>query len=1382
VKYTSKQIFLIVINIFLLVHPLMGQEMQYRFSHLSTTDGLSNNQVNCILKDSKGFMWFGTVSGLDRFDGYTFRIFKHEQHDNKSLNDNYVSSVFEDDKQRLWVTTRAGLNIYDPDSELFIHNIADILREYSLPDVSIRGMKRDRNGDYWMYTDDGRLFKYMPERDTSVSVTYMPPDSVFSGKAVISDLTIGPDGSIWVITQNGLLVELDPETNRVSYDNYELHHLYEGQMIQSLLYADQDGDLWISITNNARGLFYFKRDNRTLHHFGTDSESGRLNTNIVSNVVQDNHGLIWIGTDHGGINVLDKKDFSVRYLLNNPDDPNSLTQNVIMSLYKDNNGIIWAGTYKQGINYYHEDIIKFHTFQHIPSSNQSLGYNDVNSFAEDHSGKIWIGTNGGGLERYDPVTGNFQHFRHTTDPNSLSNDVIVSLLVDHKNRLWIGTYYGGLNMYDGKTFRHFYADPDDPGSLSDDRVWDICEDAQYNLWIATLGGGLELLKPGEKTFSHYRANDVNSVRSDFLLTLDNDKQGNIWIGADNGVDVLMKKTGRFIHFGTGANDSSGLSNDNISAMLADSRGLVWIGTQEGLNCYDPVRKKFALYRESNGLADNGVMSIAEDSKGNLWVGTLNGLSRMSFEYSSSGTIDSIEFRNYDQTDGLQGRAFNLGAACRTSNGKLLFGGADGFNYFDPSTIKVNHRIPKVVFTGFQLINQDVKVGQEINGRAILNQSVSQTQYITLKHSENMFSIEFTALSFFHPEKNSYKYRLVNFNDSWLSVNSNHRKATYTNLDPGNYIFRVKASNNDGFWNEEGATLHITILPPFWRTRWAIAAYILIVFAGLYFLRYIIVKRTHLRFQTEKERLESSRRHELDMLKIRFFTNVSHELRPPLILIITPLEQLVEETRAPEKSVQFQIMYRNARRLLNLVNQLLDFRKIEVQGITLEPEFGDLIQFIRKVAASFTDLAEDRNIGFTVHADAEELNMSFDPDKMEKIIFNLLSNAFKFTPANGSVDLSIAVENDQHESKQVKIMVTDTGIGIPADKQELVFERFFQQEMPGIILNQGSGIGLSLVREYVHLHKGTISVQSEPGEGSAFIIRLPADTSTNAVPVAKDGNETLPAVQPERKPNVSQGEISSDCERPLLLIIEDNEDFRFYLKDNLKNAYRILEASDGKEGWEKLIAYNPDLVVTDLMMPVMDGLQLMRKIRTDNRFKQLPVILLTARTNHNDELESIEAGADAYIPKPFSFEILESRIKNLLEKRRRTSQSASGKIEITPTSVNLASSDEKLIQKALQMVEKNMDNPDFSVVELSREMGMSRVHLYKKLTALTDKTPIEFIRLIRLKRAAQLLRDSQLSISEIAYKVGFNNPRYFSRYFKQEYNLLPSRFADKYKRT
>ncbi|HYX07454.1 MAG TPA: two-component regulator propeller domain-containing protein, partial [Bacteroidales bacterium] len=399
-KYTSKQIFLIVINIFLLVHPLMGQEMQYRFSHLSTTDGLSNNQVNCILKDSKGFMWFGTVSGLDRFDGYTFRIFKHEQHDNKSLNDNYVSSVFEDDKQRLWVTTRAGLNIYDPDSELFIHNIADILREYSLPDVSIRGMKRDRNGDYWMYTDDGRLFKYMPERDTSVSVTYMPPDSVFSGKAVISDLTIGPDGSIWVITQNGLLVELDPETNRVSYDNYELHHLYEGQMIQSLLYADQDGDLWISITNNARGLFYFKRDNRTLHHFGTDSESGRLNTNIVSNVVQDNHGLIWIGTDHGGINVLDKKDFSVRYLLNNPDDPNSLTQNVIMSLYKDNNGIIWAGTYKQGINYYHEDIIKFHTFQHIPSSNQSLGYNDVNSFAEDHSGKIWIGTNGGGLERY----------------------------------------------------------------------------------------------------------------------------------------------------------------------------------------------------------------------------------------------------------------------------------------------------------------------------------------------------------------------------------------------------------------------------------------------------------------------------------------------------------------------------------------------------------------------------------------------------------------------------------------------------------------------------------------------------------------------------------------------------------------------------------------------------------------------------------------------------------------------------------------------------------------------------------------------------------------------------------------------------------------------
>ncbi len=1150
--------------------------------------------------------------------------------------------------------------------------------------------------------------------------------------------------------------------------------------MQSLLYADRDGDIWISITNNAMGLYYFERDHKILHHFSTESDSGRLNTNIVRDVVQDNHGLIWIGTDHGGINVLDKKDFSVHYLLNNPDDPNSLTQNVIMSLYKDNNGIIWAGTYKQGINYYHEDIIKFHTYQHIPSSKQSLGYNDVNCFAEDHNGKFWIGTNGGGLQLFDPATDNFRHFRHTDDPGSLSNDVIVSLLVDHKNRLWIGTYYGGLNMYDGKVFRHFYADPDDPGSLSDNRVWDICEDAQHNIWIATLGGGLDLLKPGELTFNHYRKDDVNSVQSDFLLALDADNQGNIWIGADNGVDVLMKNSGRFIHFGTSTIDSSGLSNDNISALLADSRGLIWIGTQEGLNCYDPEAKKFTTYRETDGLADNGVMSIVEDTGGNLWIGTLDGLSKMSFILTTNRNIDSVEFRNFDQTDGLQGRAFNLGAALRTSNGKLLFGGANGFNYFDPSAIKVNHRIPEVVFTGFQLINQDVNVGEKINGRVILNQAISQTQYITLKYSENMFSVEFAALSYFHPEKNSYKYQLVNFNDSWLSANSLHRKATYTNLDPGNYIFRVKASNNDGFWNEEGATLHITILPPFWRTRWAIAAYVLFVFAGLYFLRYMIVKRTNLRFQTEQERLESARRHELDMLKIKFFTNVSHEIRTPLSLIISPLEKFVKETRDPEKSKQFQIMYRNARRLLNLVNQLLDFRKIEVQGITLEPEFGDLVQFVQQVAASFTDLAEDKNINFTVNTEAEELNMFFDPDKMEKIIFNLLSNAFKFTPANGSVELSINLDKNTRTEKQVEIRVADTGIGIPAGKQEKVFERFFQQEMPGTILNQGSGIGLSLVREYVQLHGGTISVQSEPGKGSIFIIRMSAEAADAAVSATKGSPKNLVTVSSEREINAQSGEFDLQGEKPLLLIIEDNEDFRFYLKDNLKYAYRIMEASNGKEGWERMIETDPDLVVTDLMMPVLDGLQLIRKIKKDNRLMHLPVILLTARTTRNDELDSLEAGADAYIPKPFSFEILESKIRNLLEQRKMIRQASPGKIEITPSSMNLHSADDKLLQKALQIVEKNMDNPDFSVVELSTEIGMSRVHLYKKLTALTGKTPIEFIRSIRMKRAAQLLRDSQLTISEIAYKVGFNNPRYFSRYFKQEYNMLPSRFADKHK--
>lgn len=1325
-------------------------------------------------------MWFGTHSGVNRFDGRSFKVLSYLATDTISLDDDFVTNIFEDHRGNIWVTTRSGVNIYNPLSELFTHDVSALLEPMGITETDVTAIHRDVRGNYW-YVVGPKLYKHSPQTNTTVGIDFIPEELRGRSDQQVTSISESPQGALWVVTSRGLLVRIDALNNRIIEYNTQLANRFDWKAFDYKVFVDNDDDLWVNTLNDARGVFHLRTKDNTLIHFHKESARFRLNNNITMGVVQDNQGYVWVGTDHGGLNIISKADYSVSYVLNDPYFDKSLSQNVITALYRDNTGIIWVGTYKKGVNYFHEDIIKFRTIRSIASSPASLGVNDVNCFVEDSRGNIWVGTNGGGLKYFDRQRGTFRHYvNDASDPYSISSNVIVSLHIDSRGTLWIGTYHGGLNYFDGKRFHLFTANPYISGTLNSNNIWSIAEDKQGNLWLATIGGGLNVMDRSRNTFYSYQHGQMNSVSSNFILDVAFDRYQNLWVATADGLNMLDKQTGRFVSFTAQRNVVGTLSNNNVNCLYEDSRGLIWVGTRYGLNLFNRANGSFRVFMREDGLPNNTIHSIAEDANGDLWIGTLGGLSHMSLT-ASGDSLQDISFKNYDEMDGLQGREFNLGSALSTSKGELLFGGANGFNLFSPDMIRMNTRIPNVIFTDFQIYNRSIGVNEVVNGRVLLGQSISHTQKIVLKHRENMFSIGFAALNHFHPEKNRYLYKLEGFNTQWLEPDPSILKATYTNLNPGEYTFRVIASNNDGVWNYQGASIRIVVLPPFWKSPLAFSIYFVLIALALIALRLLIIKRTQGKIAIEQARKEAQQRHEFDMLKIKLFTNISHEFKTPLTLILNPIEKILKETDSEKYRSQLQLVHRNARRLLNLVSQLLDFRRMEVQEVKLNPVLGDMAIFSEEICQSFSDLAEKKTIKLHFSSNLPEALVFFDHEKYERILFNLLSNAFKFTPQNGSIEVSLefpdpSLPNDvsarMNEERFIRLRVKDNGIGVPKEKHELIFERFFQNITPGKSLNPGSGIGLSMVTEYVKLHKGQMQLESEPGKGSCFTILLPYYTH---LPPADD-SPSIPSLATPTNYEEGVDDKSNTIRKPLLLIVEDNADFRFYLKDNLKGNYAIEEACNGKEGLKASLSLMPDLIVSDVMMPEMDGIEMAKKIRSDKRTSHIPIILLTARASGDHKMESFEIGVDDYLAKPFSFEILESRIRNLIVQRELLRSAFQKHFEVNPSEISITSLDEKLIGKAIAIVEKNISNPNFSVEELSREVGMSRVHLYKKLLALTGKSPIEFIRILRLKRAAQLLRQSQLTVSEIAYEVGFNNPKYFSKYFKAEFNVLPSQFA------
>ncbi len=1354
----------------------------YNFARLDNTHGLSNNQIECIFKDSRGFVWIGTNFGLNRYDGYHVKVYKSIKNDTTSLIYNSISEIQEDRMGNLWIKSNPNYVVYDVRTEKFIRNLSLILSPLGI-NFTPTLVQIDYRKNYYFYHSGDGVYKYdVKSKKLRRFKQSSEPNTLSSG--TINSIRV-EQGFFWVLFHSGLLVRFNEKTNTVDFRNQYVMDKAKGSTIGKSLYLDSNGCPWVFPGIGDKGILYYDMAKSRWIFFGNDKKEFNgpfdqfISSNFVRDVAQDHNGRIWIATDHGGINIFDKKTNGVTVLRNDPMNPNSLSQNSAISLFCDNTGIMWVGTYKNGVSYYHPGMFKFDKSPLFFYHNPNLETKDCNSIYEDREGNLWIGTNGSGLLKWDKKSQSFRLYRNQKDnPASISSDIIISILEDKKGTLWFGTFLGGLNQMVGERFNHYEPDVNNPNSISNKSIYGLVEDHQQNLWIGTLGGGVDQLDVTRKNFRRHDTGNVPGISSNYVLSMYSKDSTLVYLSTSAGIDLLNTETNTIVPVFKEHSQRNKLSDLIIYNTLIDSRNQLWIATDNGINIYNPDRNTISYLNISSGLPSDQVVSLVEDNNGNIWAGTRNGLACI---YCTSGTSNrKYEYTvvSFDENDGLLSSILNQNAVFKNKQGKIYIGCTKGYTVFDPKAIRFNDIVPQPRFTELLISNEEIQPGEKYKNRVILDNSIAHKNRIVLHYNEKNFTINFSALSYIHSEKNRYRYKLKGFDEEWNETKSGIGSASYSNLNQGTYQLIVYASNNDNVWSSKPLMLEIIIQPPFWLTWWAIVIYILL---GLLLLWYVInfnLRKQKREFENTQRIREAKQLHEIDEMKFRFFTNISHEFRTPLTLIISPVEKLLRETKSEDEKTMLSIIQRNAYSLLELVNQLLDFRKLDVQKDSLNISVGDVVAFIKDICYSFTELANRKSINFSFSTSITELRMEFDSEKMKKIVFNLLSNAFKFTPNGGKIDVNLSLIQQLNDDKKLlKITVSDSGIGIPAKDLDRIFERFYRVENPENGHQTGTGVGLHIASEYVKLHQGEIGVESQLGKGSVFTVLIPALQHIHEEMIAQNGiHEDHPEMLTLEEEALNEDHRSK---LPLMLVVDDNEDFRNFISALFIESYRILKAEDGEKAYQMILDRMPDLIICDVMMPKMDGFELCRLVKQDIRISHIPIILLTAKAGDENKYHGLELGAEDYIAKPFNMEMLSLKVSRIIERQKKTRDQFKRKVDITTGEVEITSMDEKFVKKAVALVETNIANGNFLVEDLCREMGMSRVYFYKKILSLTDKTPSEFIRFIRLKRAADLLERSQLFVNEVAYQVGFNDPKYFRKYFKDEFGVSPSEYKKKF---
>ncbi|WP_300702466.1 hybrid sensor histidine kinase/response regulator transcription factor [Bacteroides sp.] len=1311
----------------------------YYFESLNIRDGLSQNTIHTILQDNKGFMWFGTKDGLNRYDGLFFKKFKYDRKDARSISDNYIISLYEDVDGNIWIGTDVGLYIYYPETEVF-EPFKQLSSENTKIEHTVSMVKGDNKGHIWIAVERQGIFCY--NLLTKQLKNYTLKEFPFI-KSNVNTLTYDNSGAIWIgCNGSGLFYSKDNFQTLHPYISSDGQKAFENDVITKTLLGAYNSLFVSSIAGGVKAIDLTSGRVRDLLVFDERGEKIWCRDLLA---FSDNE--LWIGCE-SGVYIYNLRTDKYVHLSSSAYDPYSLSDNAIYSLYKDREGGVWIGSYFGGINYYRRSYTCFEKY-YSKGTESSLHGKRVREFCRDNRGNLWIGTEDGGLNCFDPLAKQFKFFNPSLGFTNVHGLCLIG------DELWVGTFSKGLKVIDTRTgsIVRSYEYGNTPRSLNDNNVFAICETKAGEIYIGT-GYGLMRYNKSTDTFEQ-----LPELCGTFIYDIKEDTGGNIWLATYvSGVfryDVSTKKWKNYLH---DDKDEKSLSYNKVLSVFEDSHRNIWLTTQGGGFClFHPETENFTRYDTSKGLPNDVVYQIVEDDDGLFWLTTNSGLVR--FDPASGAT------KVYTTANGLLSDQFNYRSSFKGKDGTIYFGSIDGFVAFNPHTFSENKYVPSAVITDFLLFNKEMHVGDE---NSPLAKNIIFSEKLLLHANQNSFSFRLAALGYQAPKMNKLMYKLEGFDEEWLLVGESPL-VTYSNLHYGDYVFRVKASNSDGIWNERETILKIRILPPFYLSVWAYIIYILLSIGIIVYLYLYLKSRNVKKQQRQMEKFEQEKEREIYNAKFDFFTNVAHEVRTPLTLIKGPLENIILNKHVDmDVREDLNIMKQNTERLLNLTNQLLDFRKTESQGFCLNFARCNITEVLKETYLRFTSLAKQKDLEFTLRVPEEELYASINREAFTKIISNLLSNGMKYAETYVHISLSV---NQAIPDKEFYIHTENDGSTIPDAMKEEIFRPFVRYNKDkDEKLTTGTGIGLALSRSLAELHQGSL-VMNKGEEVNRFCLTMPMvqeGTITFAPEKTLLIKEDLADDTPENKEVDKKG-------KPVVLVVEDNSEMLAFVSRQLSASYSVLKAANGAEALKILDEKDVNVIISDVMMPVMDGFELCKSIKSELNYSHIPVVLLTAKTDIQSKIEGLELGADAYIEKPFSVEYLNACVANLINNREKLRQAFAKSPFIAASSMALTKADEEFIQKLNEIIHANISNPDFSMEDMADCFNISRSNFYRKIKGVLDLSPNEYLRLERLKRAAQLLKEGEYRINEICYTVGFNSPSYFSKCFQKQFGVLPKDF-------
>ncbi|WP_146260437.1 hybrid sensor histidine kinase/response regulator transcription factor [Algoriphagus chordae] len=1328
---TKKTIILVFYFVLFSAKTIIGQTEA--INQITTEHGLLNNYITCIYQDESGFIWIGTKEGASRFDGTDYIHFTHNPADSLSLSSSTVLDIIQDKQGNIWIATNEGLNFLEKDQ--------DIIQQIHFPSKQPKGnfiskLFIDNSDKLWVGTGSGELYLYKSENEGFENFTK-------EGMAEIRDIIQLDNQSLllgygdWVLrNKKGGVSLFDIKTK-----NY---HAIENPSIPS--------DLSITKLLKHQTRIFFSTYNKGV--FEWDQQQGKLeridsenySTDLIYDIISTPEGQVWLATDGKGILQLDLSTGEISPIPGNK----SLNSKAITSLLYDSNNITWVGTVNGGVNKIdpHKSKIDHWGYTNDPSS--GLSGKSVLSLSKSKRGGIWIGMDHGSINYFDPTSSQFQYHISSSSMSTPADAVILGLMEDSKENLWIGYYLKGLGRLKNQTniFEHHL---DEKWLYGATYLKSFYEDSDGTIWLGSRNQGLIKVNQELNKSQNYKHDpgDAKSLPHNHVSVIIEKDKDHLWVGTFNGLSLFDKKSGTFEKLPNDPTNPNSLQGKAVYSICKDLSGNLWIATDKALNYLDLSTDQFTQFNVSHGLPSNTIKGVILDDYQELWVSTNQGISHFS--------PTTKKFTNYGFQDGVIGIEFNENAALKDDSGKLYFGSVDGITSFHPKEIKKNKVPPHIYLSRLSIENEPIKTGDYTD---ILTKSLNETKAITLNYNQADFTIEFIALNYTSPEKNQYAYQLVGFDNTWRAI-GNERKAIYTNIDPGEYTFTVKAANNDGLWNETPRTLTITILPPWWKTWWAYTLYMSMILLAIYGISRASLNRMRLRNDLKFERIEKQQQEALSKMKINFFTNISHEFKTPLTLISGPAQSLGQLQKLPQESKYFiKLIQANAKRLQVLVEQLMDFRKAEEGEVALHKMEIELVGFLNGCLDNFSFLADQQEISVSKNYDADCLFIDVDKNKLDIVLYNLLSNAFKFTEKGGAIVVGLTILEDE-----IKIFVEDNGIGISPNELQYIFEPFYQSShnLPG------TGIGLPLSKTYMQLHGGRIEASSKQNEGSNFSLFFPFDSSQGKYSPVLETKLAKQKVQ-HRIKSTDLLELASEAEK--VLIIEDDLQMQSYILACFKPLYHTKVANDGAIGKEIADEWQPDLIICDVMMPNMDGITLVKLLKANFMTSHIPIILLTAKADENDIQEGLRFGADDYIPKPFNPNILITKVQNIISIRKNLQEIYRSSTSKAPEKLDLNQMDKDFLKNINQALFENYRDPEFNINQLAENLGLSRSQLFRKIKGLSGQTPHYYLQIFRLDQSRELLLNSGLNISEVAYELGFGTVKNFRIAFKKHYGCTP----------